>query len=628
MKEQKNMDIYEFFRDESPVAYQSLDKDGNILEVNNLWLEKLGYERNEVLGEWFGDFLPEDYVKTFQKTFKSSINNRKNKSEVIYPIKTKKGTIVYAKFSVAFKYDSGGNFRYTHCFFEDITEIVKANNIQSLIRNILELVLKTESLTKLLDSIREELSKVLNVTNFYVALYNEKMDNLEFICHYDEKCAFHQHPARNTLTGYVIKTGNSLFADEKTQQELMNKGEIGQAVKGTAARIWIGVPLKTAKKIIGAVCVQSYDDTSAYSKEDMELLELVSDTIALAISRKQSEEALRESERRLSLALESTGLGLWDQNFKNGTVYRNEIAANMLGFKASEVVNETDFVINRIHPDDLEHFRKQYAKVESGEKQNYAVEHRVKTKNGSWKWIYNWGRVVERDNHGAPLRSIGTYLDITQLKETEHELLMHQEHLELVNSILRHDIANTFAVIQSALNLFRKNHDETMLDEAKSQIKKGISLLNKMKRLEHYFRQATSLVKIDLAALINEIASSYSQLKTTVTGNAVILADEAFSSVFDNLFANALKHGKADKIEVEIIPDDKKCSIVFKDDGYGIPDQIKNKIFDEAFKSGPTGNTGLGLYIVKKTIDRYGGEIRVEDNKPRGAKFIINLLGK
>ena len=61
------------------------------------------------------------------------------------------------------------------------------------------------------------------------------------------------------------------------------------------------------------------------------------------------------------------------------------------------------------------------------------------------------------------------------------------------------------------------------------------------------------------------------------------------------------------------------------DNGMGIPDEIKFMIFKEGFYHGKSGHTGIGLHIVKKTIERYGGYIYVDDNKPKGVAFIISL---
>ena len=64
---------------------------------------------------------------------------------------------------------------------------------------------------------------------------------------------------------------------------------------------------------------------------------------------------------------------------------------------------------------------------------------------------------------------------------------------------------------------------------------------------------------------------------------------------------------------------------IFIDNGTGIPDNIKSKIFNEGFFYGKSGNTGIGLYIIKRTIESYNGSVSVADNLPNGAVFVINL---
>ncbi len=74
-----------------------------------------------------------------------------------------------------------------------------------------------------------------------------------------------------------------------------------------------------------------------------------------------------------------------------------------------------------------------------------------------------------------------------------------------------------------------------------------------------------------------------------------------------------------------LLKNNKYCQIIVADQGSGIPDSIKEKIFDEGFHYGSSGNTGMGLFIARKTIESFGGTLTIEDNEPQGAKFIITL---
>ncbi|MGD9707519.1 MAG: PAS domain S-box protein, partial [Candidatus Delongbacteria bacterium] len=66
----KNNDNFKILFEQAPLGYQSLDIDGNFLEVNQKWLDTFGYEKNEVIGKWFGDFLTPEYKEAFKKNFK------------------------------------------------------------------------------------------------------------------------------------------------------------------------------------------------------------------------------------------------------------------------------------------------------------------------------------------------------------------------------------------------------------------------------------------------------------------------------------------------------------------------------------------------------------------------------
>ena len=138
--------------------------------------------------------------------------------------------------------------------------------------------------------------------------------------------------------------------------------------------------------------------------------------------RKRIEEALFQSEERLALMMECTGLGLWDQDFISGEVFRNDLWAKMLEFEPKDIDSKLFVWKDLIHPDDLSNVEQTIKQHEAGLTPLYKVEHRMKTKSGNWKWILNWGKVVQRDAEGKPLRALGIHLDISDRKEMEEAL--------------------------------------------------------------------------------------------------------------------------------------------------------------------------------------------------------------
>jgi PAS domain S-box-containing protein len=111
--------FFNMFRN-APLAYQSLDEEGRFLEVNDNWLELTGYERDEVLGHWFGDYLAPGYKEVFEQRF--PLFKKRGQVHSEFYMVTKKGTNRYISFEGRIGYKEDGSFRQTHCVLTDVTE--------------------------------------------------------------------------------------------------------------------------------------------------------------------------------------------------------------------------------------------------------------------------------------------------------------------------------------------------------------------------------------------------------------------------------------------------------------------------------------------------------------------------
>ena len=214
--------------------------------------------------------------------------------------------------------------------------------------------------------------------------------------------------------------------------------------------------------------------------------------------------------------------------------------------------------------------------------------------------------------------------DVTERKKAEERINQLNDALRLINKIMRHDILNDLQIANSSLEIYSEGKDEKFMEKAVERINKSIALISMMREFEAMVSSGEELKEYSVRSVVDEIIGNY-DVKFNVEGDCTVRADEAFHSVIDNIVRNAIVHGGTDKIDITIDGKDNACRIRIADYGKGIPDEIKERIFDERFMYGETGGTGLGLYIVKKTIERYGGSIRVEDNKPQGAVFVIEL---
>jgi PAS domain S-box-containing protein len=215
--------------------------------------------------------------------------------------------------------------------------------------------------------------------------------------------------------------------------------------------------------------------------------------------------------------------------------------------------------------------------------------------------------------------------DITERKLAEKTLETYRDHLKLINRILRHDLLNDLTVINSALNLYKNSREEAVLEEASRRILKSADLIRRMKELETLMSSVPVLKSCNARERFEKVAQNYQVVNFNIAGDCRILADDAFDSVIENIITNAVVHGKTDTIEVILKEKDDLCEMRIADHGIGIPDEIKGRIFEENFRYGETGKTGLGLYIVKRTTERYGGAVSVENNVPKGTVFILKL---
>ncbi len=199
--------------------------------------------------------------------------------------------------------------------------------------------------------------------------------------------------------------------------------------------------------------------------------------------------------------------------------------------------------------------------------------------------------------------------------------------LKVVNSILRHDILNNLTVIGGSLEIYRMKKDEKFLASAANAVDRSVDIIKKMKEVEVVI-SPKEMKMMDLRATVDEVIRKFigQKMRFEVRGEGYVLADDALGSVFENIINNAINHSSSDVMAISIAPqNDGFCEVRIADQGVGIPNEVKPKIWQEGYKYGKSGQSGLGLFIVKKVVERYGGTITVEDNKPKGTAFLMRL---
>ena len=137
--------------------------------------------------------------------------------------------------------------------------------------------------------------------------------------------------------------------------------------------------------------------------------------------RKQMEDELRKSRERYEVSVRGSSDGLWDWDLADGKLFFSARWKEMIGYADDEFPNEYNEWEARIHPNDLPSTRKVLDECLNGKKDSFAIEFRLKHKNGDWHWILSRAATL-RDFNGIPIRLAGSHSDITERKHADAEM--------------------------------------------------------------------------------------------------------------------------------------------------------------------------------------------------------------
>ncbi len=187
---------------------------------------------------------------------------------------------------------------YVQAVVHDISRRKNAERLQKALFKITEAASTATDLAALYGTIHESVKALMPAINFYIALFDEKKNEISFpyfVDEYDERPV--SRPPKRGLTEYVIRTKSPLLATPEKLLEIENAGEVEKI--GTDSIDWLGVPLLIQDMIIGVLVVQSYSPGTRYKKAEQDILMFLSAQIAMAIYKKKAADELAASELQL-----------------------------------------------------------------------------------------------------------------------------------------------------------------------------------------------------------------------------------------------------------------------------------------------------------------------------------------
>jgi PAS domain S-box-containing protein len=226
-----------------------------------------------------------------------------------------------------------------------------------------------------------------------------------------------------------------------SEQTAQISSRTGTRVRGvTRFRVALGGALGLAgagcgSAILGAMHALGSSDLGAPLVLIGALLTLMS-AVLVVVARTQSSiastdiRALRTAEARLTLATEASNVGLWDWNTVDNSTYFSDRFYTMLGYEPRELPMCLQTWESLVHPDDLDRAYHDIKRHCTGETAVYINEHRLRTKDGAYKWIRDVGRVVEWNEKGDPVRMTGLHIDIDEMRRNQDELERARAFLE------------------------------------------------------------------------------------------------------------------------------------------------------------------------------------------------------
>ena len=362
------------------------------------------------------------------------------------------------------------------------------------------------------------------------------------------------------------------------------------------------------------------ENEGPFLSEERDLIEAISREIGRYFERKRIENYLAKEKEFVDSIIDSSNSLIYGFDDEYSTILFNSQMEKLTRTKREDVIGNNWQVMN--FPESAKEQVK-FAIKEFREKgvASYISKSGPPSRERDILWHLTKMKREEKD--------FFVFLGVDITEQTESAALIEElnESLRLINDILRHDLNNHLVVLDGAVESYIKSNEGAFLEMFRDAIQKSYELIQRMQELEETISYQEKLQEIDVRKIIEKVTLSYSfsDINFKIIGNGFVFADGALSSVVDNLINNAIKHGKANDIVITVTPNENFTIIQIADNGVGIQDEYKKDIFKQGFKFGEEAGSGLGLYIVQKTIERYKGEIVVKDNQPKGTVFELKI---
>jgi len=638
----------------APDAIITLDSSHCVLDWNPGAEKTFGYSTDEVIGRNLDDLVSKpDVAREVYSNTRQVLSGQD--MQPLECVRYKKdGTAVHVIASGA-PIMIDNVLKGVVAVYTDISHQKQAEEINKTLFAISNAVNTTKNLNDLFCSIHDSLGRIIDVTNFFIAMVNLKENTIYFPYHVDtdddEFFPITDFDFNDSLTGLVVSRGRPVLLRKDELQKIEGRN----GLLGPSPLIWMGAPLIVQDEIIGVIAVQSYLDPELYDEKDLQILSTVSQQVASAIDRKRAADALLKSEKKYRNIFENSIEGIFQSTPEGSFISVNPAFASMLGYdSAEELIGLINDIETQIYSDPAD--RHQYTKMLHRKGKAEKVEFRFKKKDGSNIWVSLSTHVVYGQNNKIVMYE-GFASNIDQRKKLEAQLQQVQK-MESIGTLaggIAHDFNNILFPILGNTEILLNDipEKESPIRQRLDNIYKSslrardlvqqILTFSRQKsgeltrvKMQPIIREALKLIKSTIPKTI-EIQASIQKECSPITADPTQI-----HQIMMNLAANAshameetggqmtveLKEvvfGKQDLFSPNIKSGNYACLSV-SDTGKGMDKQTAQKIFDPFFTTKQMGKgTGMGLAVVHGIIAGMKGDIKVYSEPGKGSEFQIYL---
>jgi PAS domain S-box-containing protein len=362
--------------------------------------------------------------------------------------------------------------------------------------------------------------------------------------------------------------------------------------------------------------------------------------------RKRMELALRESERRLSLALRAANAGVWEINPITGESFWSDELRDLYGYDRT-VPPTREYWIERLHPDDRQSVMSSLSSGLKPGSSEFRRDFRLIHPSRGVLWIHASG-TIERDAAGRVIWMRGISIDISRMKQVEEELREADQRKNEFLATLAHELRNPLAPIRNGLEILRLAQSGDIADRARSmmdrQLQQMVHLIDDLLEVSRITRGKIQLNRgpIDLHAALQSalevskplMDAAGHELTIDVPADPLVVDGDLIrlAQVFGNLLNNAAKYtNPGGHIVLSAgMAGDQVCVSV-RDNGIGITPAMLPRIFEMFAQADHSshrtqGGLGIGLSIAKRLVEMHSGVLEARSEGPgMGSEFAVRL---